>query len=532
MTWLEAACLALSLAAGTLSYLRWLRVAQREHYLPGRVAVFAYRWWASSVLNRCMFFAGAGAALTAAAYPPLALVAALVAGGGPVGLSVRGKTSKLVWTPRLGRLAALALTLMALPVAVAFAGGLAAAVVVAAAFAMASPALLDAALLLARPLEARLLAPFIEMARQRLAAVSPQVVAVTGSFGKTTTKGYIAHLVSAKFSVVATPASYNNAAGLARALNEHLTPGTQVFVAEMGTYGPGEIRAMCEWAKPAVSVITAIGPVHLERMGSVERIAQAKSEILALAPVAILNVDYAELAELADKAEAAGKRVLRCSSRQLADVTVAREGGRLRVRVAGSVLGPQGCSPGATPALAAPPRPLDVLVSAPPGSSPGNVACALAAALSLGVPQELALPRLESLPSAPHRRSVAGASNGACIIDDTYNSNPAGAQAALKLLAELGSPGGKKIVVTPGMVELGGLQYEENRRFATSAGAVATELVVVGRTNSKALVAGARAGGLEPKCVPDRAAAVSWVLARTGPGDVVLYENDLPDHYP
>ena len=77
-------------------------------------------------------------------------------------------------------------------------------------------------------------------------------------------------LVGGSMSVVASPASFNNTAGLARAINEHLATGTQVFVAEMGTYGPGEIAAMCAWAPPEVAVITALGPVHLERMRTLE----------------------------------------------------------------------------------------------------------------------------------------------------------------------------------------------------------------------------------------------------------------------
>ena len=93
----------------------------------------------------------------------------------------------------------------------------------------------------------------------------PIVVAITGSFGKTSTKQHVAHLVAGSRTVVASPASFNNRAGLARAVNEQLTPGTDVFVAEMGTYGKGEIADLCRWCPPAIAVITAIGPVHLER---------------------------------------------------------------------------------------------------------------------------------------------------------------------------------------------------------------------------------------------------------------------------
>jgi UDP-N-acetylmuramoyl-tripeptide--D-alanyl-D-alanine ligase len=175
---------------------------------------------------------------------------------------------------------------------------------------------------------------------------------------------------------------------------------------------------------------------------------------------------------------------------------------------------------------------MDVSVATLPEAEPGNVACAVAAALSLGVPVQVVAARLTSLPGAPHRRSRQHGANGADIIDDTYNANPDGARAALGLLAVSGSEGGKKVVVTPGMVELGTLQSRENTYFAASAGAVATQLVVVGRTNARALMAGARAAGLPARHVRNRAGAVAWVSANLGPGDAVLYENDLPDHYP
>jgi UDP-N-acetylmuramoyl-tripeptide--D-alanyl-D-alanine ligase len=288
-----------------------------------------------------------------------------------------------------------------------------------------------------------------------------------------------------------------------------------VFVAEMGTYGRGEIASMCAWASPEVAVITALGPVHLERMGSLENIAEAKAEILEKAQAAIVNIDYPLLEQLAQKAEEEGKTVWRCSSDDpLADVTVTSEDGGLRVRAKHFS------------------AEMDLLIAAAPTVDPGNVACAVAAALSLGVPPQTVASRLESLPGAPHRRAPQRASSGASVIDDTYNANPAGAKAALGLLATTAAPGGKKVVVTPGLVELGPVQARENANFAASAGAVATQLLVVGRTNARALLAGARAAGLPARFVRNRAAAVAWVSANLGPGDAVLYENDLPDHYP
>jgi len=459
--------------------------------------------------------AGAAGAVASIWFPPAALAASVAAGVGPVGLSLRGRTSKLAWTPRLRRLAAASIVVAAVPIGGLGLAGLRAASSTTALCAMGAPVLVDLALLMMKPLEGRLLRPYVERASERLRVVGPRTVAITGSYGKTTTKGYVAHLVAGSLSVVASPASFNNTAGLARAINDHLTTGTKVFVAEMGTYGPGEIAAMCSWARPEIAVITALGPVDLERMGTLERIAEAKAEILPKARVAILNVDYPLLAELAKKAEEEGKIVWRCSAEDsAADVSATREGDKLRVRAP---------HPGVE---------MDLLVAAAPEVEPGNVACAVAAALSLGVPAEIVASRLADLPAPPHRRSAGQAPNGLSVIDDTYNANPAGANAAIALLSVKAASGGKKIVVTPGMVELGHMQGKENANFAASAGAVATELVVVGRTNARSLRKGASSAGLPAREVRNLAQAVAWVSANLGPGDAVLYENDLPDHYP
>jgi UDP-N-acetylmuramoyl-tripeptide--D-alanyl-D-alanine ligase len=276
----------------------------------------------------------------------------------------------------------------------------------------------------------------------------------------------------------------------------------------MGMYGPGEIRALCRWVRPTVGVITAIGPVHLERLGSIEAIARAKAEILEGVEVAVLNVDAPFLADEADGFAARGK-VVRCSATDpTADVHVAAAGGRLAVRVGGAPLAE-----------------VDVA-----GAHPSNVACAVGAAVALDVPPEVIARQLAALPVADHRQQVATSATGVTVVDDTFNANPAGAAAGVTLLAALGT--GRRVVVTPGLVELGAMAVGENHRLAERAAAVATDVVVVGRTNRDALLAGARGGRAAVHVVATRQEAVAWVRAHLGPGDAVLYENDLPDHYP
>ena len=509
----QVVLLCVSLPAIVLSGLRWLRVAQREHYLVGSVLRFARRWWS---LGPNRLLGGAGVVgLVGAAFGilPGGVVASLAVLCGPLGLPVRGRSSPLTWTRRLRTLAAITAVVAAAPIVMGAAAGLWLAADVSALVAIAVPLLVEAGLALTAPLEQRLARPYVERATARLRATAPRVVAITGSYGKTSTKGYVAHLLGGTFSVVPSPRSFNNQAGLARAVNDHLVPGTEVFVAEMGTYGPGEIARMCEWIRPEIAVITAIGPVHLERRGGEERIAAAKAEILDRASVAVLNVDHPLLAALAAEAAAAGRPVRRCSARDAsADVWVRAEGADLAVFVGGAG------------------EPLATVAGL--DAAPTNVACAVAVAVELGVPPSAIAERLAGLPTAAHRREVTATQGGAAVIDDTYNANPAGAAGALDLLVRMSSPQARRVVVTPGMVELGGRQDEENERFARDAAAVATDIVVVGHTNARSLLGGARSGGARVVRAATREQAVAWVSANVGPGDVVLYENDLPDHFP
>ena len=135
------------------------------------------------------------------------------------------------------------------------------------------------------------------------------------------------------------------------------------------------------------------------------------------------------------------------------------------------------------------------------------------------------------MPVGEHRQSVTVAESGFSIIDDTFNSNPAGAKRALELLQNVGKSG-RLAVVTPGMVELGPVQDKENRAFASAASGMADYLLIVGNTNREALIEGSAKGRASVSVVNSREEAVEWVRGNLGPGDAVLYENDLPDHYP
>ena len=498
---------------------RWLRVLQREHYVAASLPRFLGRWTSPQVgsastparrnlrrpltLSHVMFI-GLMLGLLLASPVVLVLDAILYGWLCPTGLTLRGRTSALRWTRRA---ITIAVTASVMAVAIALLGALTpqpwfGAVVVV----WAVPMLLDLATRLLSPYEDRRARSYVERARERLVRVAPTVVGITGSYGKTSTKNHVAQLMGG--SVVASPRSFNNRAGLSRAINENLGDGTSVFIAEMGTFGPGEIRAMCEWCPPTIAVITAIGPVHLERMKSLDVIDGAKFEITERASVVILNIDDERLRHWVDRLEASGKRVVRAGSTSTdAQVRVARDGSQWRIEV-------EGVEPLHHPTIV--------------GVQPSNLACAIATAIELGTDPGVVLGRLNAVTSVANRANVVAAPSGVVVIDDTFNANPASAAAALEVLVGLDAAG-RRVLVTPGMVELGRDQYGQNLALARRANALGVELVVVGRTNALALSVGY---DRPPRRFDRREQAVAWVRESLVAGDAVLYLNDLPDNYP
>lgn len=487
MNWaLAAACLVAAVPAG----LRWLRVAQREHYLPWSTGRFRWKWWLSYPANKTLGVVEV-IGIVGSILNPLWGFLVPLAQIGPFGLPVRGVTSPLAWTSRLRRVAVVS--------GVVFLTGMTfglvrdeAIMIVGPLFLL--PSIIDLALWVLAPVEKRLGGQWVDKARARLEAIGADVVAITGSYGKTTTKNYVAHLVGASRRTVASPASFNNRMGLARAINENLVPGTEVFVAEMGTYGPGEIAELCEWIPPKVAAMVAIGPVHLERFKTLENIVRAKSEILDRAEVGVICVDHPLLADLA-RERAATMRIIEVSTGD----GIVIEGDRV--------------------------------ADVPEGVFPANLAVALGICRALDIEIEDVVPRIRDLSGAEHRQSVITAGGRFTIIDNTFNSNPAGARSALAALAEAGA-GGRTAVITPGMVELGPVQKKENMEFAAAACAQVDHFVIVGRTNRPYLLEGSTNGKASVTVVDSRDDAVEWARANLGPGDAVLYENDLPDHYP
>jgi UDP-N-acetylmuramoyl-tripeptide--D-alanyl-D-alanine ligase len=248
-----------------------------------------------------------------------------------------------------------------------------------------------------------------------------KVIGITGSLGKTTCKELTAAVLTSAFAVLKSEANLNTEIGLPLTLLQ-LRPDHRRAVLEMGMYGPGEIRLLCQIARPQMGVVTNVGPIHMERLGSLDAIALAKAELVESLPpegTAFLNGDDPLVAAMAQRTAA---RVISFGTAQECDVR-------------GTVLASAGLG-GVTYRLSNGDESVDVATTLPGRHNLHNVLAAAAVGLADGLPLRQVAVALENADVPLRLRTVAGP-NGSTIIDDTYNASPASMLAALDLLAEL-----------------------------------------------------------------------------------------------
>jgi len=430
------------------------------------------------------------------------------------------KTAKkrLVMTARAKRIYLVALALLALVgvAAALFAGPILLWVVPV----QLMPLALVAGNSLLAPAEAKTQRRYWDEAQAILRRIDPMVIAITGSYGKTSVKHILGHVLETAAPTLITPGSVNTAMGIARVIRERLQPHQRYFVVEMGAYGTGSIRRLCELAPPKMGIVTAIGMAHYERFKSLEAVAEAKFELAAAVAAqggtVIANADVLEFAAPRRFAAAHPDTFLTVG---LADgaaavITAMRQDiNGIAVSVTWQ---------GRAYELRAP------LFGLQQGK---NLALAFAAACTLGLAPEDVVASLRSTPQIAHRLEVKREANGATLIDDAYNSNPVGFAAALDVLDLLRGPGGRRILVTPGMVELGAAHDDEHRRIGRLAAAHVDVLLAVAPHRVAPLTESFKeaAPAAEIVSCPGFAEAQAWMARNVASGDVVLLENDLPD---
>lgn len=375
---------------------------------------------------------------------------------------------------------------------------------------------------LLKPLQNAINRRYVERARHSLHEWDPLVVGITGSYGKTTTKFCVGAVLEADRPTLVTPASYNSFLGVIRTVNEQLKARHRAFVVEMGMFRRGDITELCELVHPTVGIITAIGPMHLERLGSIEAIAAAKGELLdALPPEGhfVTNADDPLCCKLAARAtvpvtlfgiENDSAKVL-ARDIQLVD-------GRTTFKL--HLDGPESPSVAVSAGLLG-------------RHNVSNLLAAAAVGRVLDIAPDRIVQGLSRVRAPEHRlQPIHNRRASIVVIDDAYNSNPDGAAAALEVLRE--HPASRRLIVTPGMVELGELEEELNRRFGEHAASVCDLAILVGTARTAPIREGLASAGMDPESVHvvrDIAAATDLLGRVTRAGDVVLFENDLPDTY-
>jgi UDP-N-acetylmuramoyl-tripeptide--D-alanyl-D-alanine ligase len=366
-----------------------------------------------------------------------------------------------------------------------------------------------------RPIENRIAGWYIEDARKILNSMNNlTVIGITGSYGKTSTKNFLASLLAARYNVLMTPESYNTTMGAVRTVREKLLPVHDVLIVEMGARRPGDIAEICELVRPKYGIITAIGEQHLETFKTVENIIGTKFELADYIPddgLIFLNGDDKYI-----KNKKTGKPFVTYSVRAGSgcdytafDISVSREGSRFTV--------------------AAPDGERCVFTTKLLGAhNIQNITGCIAVAHRLGIPLSELVVSVRRLKPVEHRLQLLP--NG--YIDDSYNSNPAGFRAALDVLSQFS---GQRVLVTPGMVELGERQYQLNRELGAYAASRCDYAVLVGEKQAPPLREGLLEAGFQAErlfIAPDLNKAIEIVNSLPNEGQrTVLLENDLPDNY-
>lgn len=342
-----------------------------------------------------------------------------------------------------------------------------------------------------------------------------KVIGVTGSYGKTSVKFYLGKILSAKYNVLVTPESYNTTLGVVRTVRERLRPTHEIFVCEMGAKSLGEIKEICDIVHPQMGVITSIGPQHLETFLSIENVIETKFELEKALPqdgIIFLNTDNEYIAAQQVNAQSVTYGIDSAADYRARDIKVSEHGSEF------TLTGRDGTDRKFTTKLIGRHNVL-------------NIAAAIAVADTLGVSMDDIAMQVRRLESVPHRLQLIVNGNN-IVIDDAYNSNPSGAKAALDVLKEFE---GLKVLVTPGMIELGEKQYELNNEFGTQAAEVCDYAVLVGEKQTKPIYEGLISAGFAEGqiiVVPSIKEALTAVSnIKTYQRKIVLLENDLPDNY-
>ena len=344
------------------------------------------------------------------------------------------------------------------------------------------------------------------------------VIGVTGSYGKTSTKHVLHKILSKRFNVLMTPESYNTTMGNVKTIRMNLKPTHEIYISEMGAKNIGDIEEICELVSPNFGVLTSIGPQHLESFKTMENVKKAKFELIQSVPeagVGFMNLDDENIQSLPEpkcrvvsygidneKADFRAENI-KFSSRGASFQVVKPDGSRADFQT--KLLGKHNIY---------------------------NILSGVALASELGMDLQTIGYAVMDLEAVEHRLQLKTMGNGVTMIDDAYNSNPVGSKMALEVLKQMDS--NKRILVTPGMIELGEQEYDLNKVFGNFAAEACDYVILVGTKQTKPIQEGLKEKGFDESklfVVASLDAAFQQLRTIASEGSVVLFENDLTDDY-
>ena len=342
-------------------------------------------------------------------------------------------------------------------------------------------------------------------------------IGITGSWGKTSVKFILGTILEEKYHTLVTPASFNTPMGVTKIIRSRLEPGHRVFVAEMGARHVGDIKEMCRLVHPEIGILTSVGPQHLDTFRTLERVARTKYELIDALPADGMSFFADDDGICRDLYERTTKEKTISGLDSVYDnvwaenITYSPEGSEFdlctenaRIRCHSQLLGE-----------------LNIR----------NILLCASVALKLGLTPDQIERGIEKIKPIEHRLQLIRNPGGMSVIDDAFNSNIIGAKQAFRVLSDFP---GKRIIVTPGMVELGDREYEMNREFGEAMADCCDLSILVGKKRSQAISEGLQAGGFAESnihVVSSLNEATALLKQIVKPGDTVLFENDLPDNY-
>lgn len=370
-----------------------------------------------------------------------------------------------------------------------------------------------------KPVEKAVYAHYMRLAKNKLKNMNNlSVIGITGSYGKTSSKNILNDILNVKYNVCPSPKNFNTPNGLMLTINNHLDKFTDIMIAEMGAFKEGEIKELCDFVHPKYGILTTIGTAHMDSFGSQENIQKGKFELIENLPkdgLGVLNRDdkLQVSYKLKNKvkilwigidnkdADINASNIKQSYKGMTFDVEFRNLGLKEKVKFETKLLGKPNVY---------------------------NILAGLALGSHLGISIDKLQLGVRKVKSIEHRLELKKYAD-INIIDDAYNSNPVGSKMALDVLSLMP---GKKIIVTPGMIELGDKQYEYNKNFGNYIADVCDAVILVGEEQTKPIYDGLKEKNYKEKniyIINDVKVAFKLMHELKDKQTYVLLENDLPD---